>query len=104
MIIVDTSVIVAWLDKTHPHHRASLKAISYYAERDTLAVSSVTYGELAAGGRTREAVDEDLRDFEEIPSILTLPGVRAWHFASTGARIQMIRSCPISSFAPRQPS
>ena len=27
----------------------------------------MTYGELAAGGRTREAVNEDLRDFETIP-------------------------------------
>jgi predicted nucleic acid-binding protein len=30
-------------------------------------VSSVTCGELAAGGRTRDAVEEDLRDFEKIP-------------------------------------
>jgi predicted nucleic acid-binding protein len=74
MILVDTSVIVAWLDKSHPHHRSSLKAIAYHAERETLAVSSVTYGELAAGGRTREAVDEDLRDFEEVP----LDSTAAW--------------------------
>lgn len=67
MILVDTSVIVAWLDKSHLHHRASLKAIAYYAEHETLAVSSVTYVELAAGGRTRQAVDKDLRDFEKIP-------------------------------------
>jgi predicted nucleic acid-binding protein len=67
MILVDTSVIVAWLDKNHPHHDACLEAIEHYAEREPLAVSSVTYGELAAGGRTREAVEEDLRDFEEIP-------------------------------------
>lgn len=67
MILVDTSIIVAWLDKNHPHHHACLKAIERYAERESLAVSSVTYGELAAGGRTREAVDEDLRDFKELP-------------------------------------
>jgi predicted nucleic acid-binding protein len=67
MILVDTSVIVAWLDKTHPHHRASVNAIEHWALREQLAVSSVTYGELAAGGRTREAVEEDLRDFEKIP-------------------------------------
>jgi predicted nucleic acid-binding protein len=66
MILVDTSVIVAWLDKNHPHHRACVEAIAHCAERDQLAVSSVTYGELAAGGRTREAVEEDLRDFEKI--------------------------------------
>lgn len=67
MILVDTSVIVAWLDKNHPHHRACVKAIEHWAQRERLAVSSVTYGELAAGGRTREAVEEDLRDFEKIP-------------------------------------
>jgi predicted nucleic acid-binding protein len=67
MILVDTSVIVAWLDKNHPAHRACLKAIEHFAEREPLAVSSVTCGELAAGGRTREAVEEDLRDFEKVP-------------------------------------
>jgi predicted nucleic acid-binding protein len=67
MTLVDTSVIVAWLDKNHSHHRACVEAIEHCAERGHLAVSSVTYGELAAGGRTREAVEEDLRDFEKIP-------------------------------------
>jgi len=67
MILVDTSVIVAWLDKTHPQHRKCVAAIERWAHRQRLAVSSVTYGELAAGGRTREAVEEDLRDFEKIP-------------------------------------
>ena len=67
MILVDTSVIVAWLDKSHPHHHACVKALLRYAESETLAVSSVSSGELAAGGRTREAVEEDLRDFEKIP-------------------------------------
>jgi len=67
LILVDTSVIVAWLDRDHPHHRASIKAMESWAQRGRLAVSSVTYGELAAGGRTFEAVEEDLRDFEKIP-------------------------------------
>jgi predicted nucleic acid-binding protein len=67
VILVDTSVIVAWLDKDHPHHHACVETIEHWARRGRLAVSSVTYGELAAGGRTREAVEEDLRDFEKIP-------------------------------------
>lgn len=67
MILVDTSVIVAWLDRSHPHHRACLVALEDWARRDRLAVSAVTLAELAAGGRTRDAVDEDLRDFEVIP-------------------------------------
>lgn len=67
MILVDTSVIVAWLDGNHPEHDACLAAIIRAATGDRLAVSSVTHGELAAGGRTRDAVNEDLRDFETIP-------------------------------------
>lgn len=67
MILVDTSVIVAWLDRSHPHHHASVAAIEDWARRDRLAVSCVTCGELAAGGRTREAVEEDLREFEKLP-------------------------------------
>jgi predicted nucleic acid-binding protein len=65
VILVDTSVIVAWLDKSHPQHECCKQAI-YAAAQDTLAVSSVTYAELAAGGRTREGVDEDLKGFERL--------------------------------------
>jgi predicted nucleic acid-binding protein len=66
MILVDTSVIVAWLDGTHEDHRACSVALEQWAGQDELAVSAVTYGELAAGGRTRQAVEEDLRDFQKI--------------------------------------
>lgn len=66
MILVDTSVIVAWLDRNHPAHAACMKALEHWAGQDQLAVSSVSYGELAAGGRTREAVDEDLRMFMRV--------------------------------------
>ena len=67
MILVDTSVIVGWLDRHHPNHPACLAALETWARRGPLAVSCVTLGELAAGGRTRDAVEEDLRDFEKIP-------------------------------------
>lgn len=66
MILVDTSVIVAWLDATHEDHRACAKALEHWAGMEQLGVSSITYSELAAGGRTRQAVDEDLRDFQRI--------------------------------------
>ena len=57
MILVDTSVIVAWLDKNHPHHSACAKIIEHWARRDRLAVSSVTYGELARdSGEIRAAI------------------------------------------------
>jgi predicted nucleic acid-binding protein len=66
MILVDTSVIVAWIDTAHEHHAACLRAILDWAGRDELAASSVTYADLPAGGRAREAVDEDLKDFVRV--------------------------------------
>lgn len=66
MILVDTSVIVAWLDRSHEDHQACSRALEHWAGREQLAVSAVSYAELAAGGRTRQAVEEDLRDFQRI--------------------------------------
>jgi predicted nucleic acid-binding protein len=66
MMLVDTSVIVAWLDPAHDDHQACLESLEHWAGHDELAVSSVTYGELAAGGRTRQSVDEDLRPFRRM--------------------------------------
>jgi predicted nucleic acid-binding protein len=66
MILVDTSVIVAWLDATHKHHEECRKAMRHWGGLDSLAVSSVTYAELAAGARTREAVDESLAVFTRV--------------------------------------
>lgn len=66
MILVDTSVIVAWLDGAHEDHRVCAKALEHWAGQDRLAVSAITYAELAAGGRTRQAVEEDLQDFQRI--------------------------------------
>jgi predicted nucleic acid-binding protein len=67
MILVDTSVLVAWLDPRHPHHRACTRALEQCGAVDELAISSVTFAELAAGGRNREALDEDLQGFTRIP-------------------------------------
>jgi predicted nucleic acid-binding protein len=66
MILVDTSILVAWLDESHDDHTICLQALEQWAGREELAVSSVSYGELAAGGRTRQAVDEDLEPFTRI--------------------------------------
>jgi predicted nucleic acid-binding protein len=66
MILVDTSMIIAWLDESHEDHQVCLQSLEQWAGREELAVSSVTYGELAAGGRTRQAVDEDLKLFTRI--------------------------------------
>jgi predicted nucleic acid-binding protein len=74
MILVDTSVIVAWLDGSHKHHQECWTAVRHWSGRDSLAISSVTYAELAAGARTREAVDEALRVFTRIE----LDFVSAW--------------------------
>lgn len=66
MILVDTSVIVSWLDKGHPEHKVCTRALQMWAGRDQLAVSSVTYAELAAGARTRDGVDEELKPFDRL--------------------------------------
>jgi len=66
VILVDTSVIVAWLDEAHEAHVHCEQALVHWAGHDQLAVSAVTYAELAAGGRTREAIDEDLRIFQHV--------------------------------------
>ena len=66
MILVDTSVFVAWMDPSHPNHAPCTRALRVWAGRDQLGVSSVTYAELAAGARSQEGVDEDLKLFEKI--------------------------------------
>jgi predicted nucleic acid-binding protein len=66
VILVDTSVIVAWLDPNHPRHQQCWVAIRHWAGRDKLVISSVTYAELAAGARTKEGVDEELQGFSRL--------------------------------------
>ena len=63
MILVDTSIIVAWLDPTHPQHQTCSQALERCAAVEELAISSITFAELAAGGRNREALDADLAGF-----------------------------------------
>ena len=63
MILVDTSVLVAWMDSTHAHHKACKAAIVHWSQQDDLCISTVTWAELAAGGRTREALEEELAPF-----------------------------------------
>jgi predicted nucleic acid-binding protein len=82
VILVDTSVIVAWLDKTHDDNQACAESLEYWAGQDELGVSSVTYGELAAGGRTQQAVDEDLQPFARVP----LDFEAAWRAGSAFGR------------------
>ena len=66
MILVDTSVIVAWMDVSHPAHGRCRTALELWAGSGPLAISSVTYAELAAGARSQQGVDEDLQPFERI--------------------------------------
>src|SRR5438046_1875249 len=63
MILVDTSVIVAWLEPDHEFHDRCTEALGYWAGEDQLAISNITYAELAASGRTREAVEERLSTY-----------------------------------------
>ena len=66
MILVDTSVIVPWLDKSHVSHTACTHAIEKWVKSDQLAISAVTFAELAAGARTRDHVEEALAIFERL--------------------------------------
>jgi len=66
MTLVDTSIIVAWLDPSHPDHLACSEALDHRAGSDDLALSSVTFAELAAGGRNQDALDEDWGEFQRI--------------------------------------
>ena len=63
MILVDTSVIVAWLDPNHPDHLTCSQALENCSAVEDLAVSCITFAELAGGGRNRESLEEDLRGF-----------------------------------------
>ena len=62
---MDTSVIVAWLDRDHAHHKACTAALDRASQTDELAISTVTYAELASGARTREHMDEQLSIVED---------------------------------------
>jgi predicted nucleic acid-binding protein len=64
--LVDTSVIVAWLDKSHEAHESCTEAIETWIQQDHLAVSAVTFAELAAGARTREQVESVPEVFERL--------------------------------------
>ena len=66
MILVDTSIIIPWLDPSHAEHGRCDAVLDKRLDIEFLAISSVTYGELAAGGRTQEAVEEDLHRFRRI--------------------------------------
>ena len=69
MILVDTSIIVAWLEPDHEFHRECSAALTHWASDDVgdqLAVSNITYAELASGGRTQQSVDEDLVRFKRL--------------------------------------
>jgi WD40 repeat protein/predicted nucleic acid-binding protein len=66
LILVDTSVLVAWLDAGHAQHEACTAALEHWSGKEELAVSAVAYAELAAGARTREAVEEWLSGFRRV--------------------------------------
>jgi predicted nucleic acid-binding protein len=66
MILVDTPVIVAWLDPNHPQHDACCRALDGCAAVDELAISVLTLAELVAGGRNSGALKEDLAGFSRI--------------------------------------
>jgi predicted nucleic acid-binding protein len=67
MILVDTSVIVAWLDPKHPAHGPCTRALDGCAAIDELGISAVTLAELASSGRSPDAIAQDLDGFIRVP-------------------------------------
>ena len=61
MTLIDSSTIVAWLDQSHPDHVTAAAAVTEALLSNGAAVSVVTLAELAAGGRTQQAIAKDLR-------------------------------------------
>jgi len=90
VILVDTSVIGAWVDPDYDQHEAWVEALVSADERETRAASSVTYGELAAGARNREGVDETLRGFVRLD--LDLDFDAAWRASLAFRRLQSGRA------------
>ncbi|MEI7728889.1 MAG: PIN domain-containing protein [Verrucomicrobiota bacterium] len=86
MILVDTSVIVAWLDRQHRDHVICRDGLVYWAGKEKLAVSSVTYAELAAGGRTQEQVDEDLLGMHRVDFDFPPAWIAGQHFMRNPVR------------------
>jgi len=65
VILVDTSVIVAWLAPTHSQHQLCAASLGRGSAQEEIAVSNVTYAELAAGGRTRSpSCESEIRERE----------------------------------------
>ena len=59
-------MIVAWLDPMNADHARCVEAVAGCAASDRLALSTITLAELAATGRSRAAIEEDLSGFEQI--------------------------------------
>jgi predicted nucleic acid-binding protein len=94
MILVDTSTIGAWLDSTHRDHQAASEALSQAMVQDEIAVSVVTIAELAAGGRTAEAIGEDLAGMR----IIEVTGADAEWAGRVFARTPRKQRLPLPDF------
>lgn len=94
MILLDTSTVVAWLDEGHADHRTSAAAVIEALALDQVAVSVVTLAELAAGGRTREALDQDLRGMV----VVEVTAADAWHAGQVFARTPRKQLVPLPDF------
>ena len=94
MILIDTSTVVAWLDRAHPDHETATRAIVDALMDDEVAVSVVTLAELAAGGRTREALEVDLKGM----TVIEVTAADAWRAGQVFARLPRKQSTPLPDF------
>ena len=94
MILIDTSTVVAWLDQSHPDHRTASQALAAALMDDDVAVSVVTLAELAVGGRTREALEADLKGM----LVIEVTAADAWRAGQVFARLPRKHTTPLPDF------
>lgn len=94
MILIDTSTVVAWLDKSHPDHKTASQALVTAIMEDDVAVSVVTLAELAVGGRTREALEADLKGM----LVIEVTAADAWRAGQVFARLPRKQATPPPDF------
>ena len=94
MILIDTSTIVAWLDQSHPDHKTASQALVTAIMEDDVAISVVTLAELAVGGRTREALEADLKGM----IVIEVTAADAWRAGQVFARLPRKQATPLPDF------
>lgn len=82
------------MDESHPDHKTASQALVAVLIEDDVAVSVVTLAELAVGGRTREAIDADLKGM----LVIEVTDADAWRAGQVFARLPRKHATPLPDF------